>query len=200
MKKNVLSLIAPMLMTFSPWRRPQFCLDITESIEEDCDANVPGLLDEVYLIPEEDITAFGALTSGTPTYKDNYTIDAPHTLASTKKWIKVDLAENSAKFSFEGPKKRSGNFMPKIEGTIPGVSDQSVGLANNFARRRCFAIGINRAKNTYYHIGYDGYPASFNVTGDTDTAEGASAGVKFEITATTPYLYLWKPANTLTVY
>lgn len=201
MKKNVLSIAALMAMAPGIGRRgPQFCLEVEENIAENCDSNVPGLVDEIYLIPESDVEALGALTSVSPTFKNNYQIAAAHTLVTDKAWLKVDLAEGTGKFSFEGPKKRMGNFKAKLEGTIPGVNETAIGLANNMARKKVYAIGINRAKNAYYHIGYSGCAASFDLTGDTDVADGNGLGVKFEINATQPYLYTWKSTNAITTY
>lgn len=176
------------------------CLDVEIAIPDTCEANIPGLVDEIYLIPEEDVATVGALTSSSPTFANNHQIAAAHTLVSGKKWVPIELAENTGKFSFEGPKNRGGNFKVKLEGTIPGMGETALGLASNMSRRRVYAIGINRAKNAYYHIGYAGSPASFQPMGDTGVAEDASAGVKFEIVATQPYLYTWKASNTITAY
>ena len=198
MKKHALSLFASVAMSMS-MRRPQFVLDIDAAQTENADYNVPGTADEVYIIPVSSVTAFGTLQSS-PTYDTAYNITAAHTLDSGKKWIKVDLAQNSGRYTFEGPKKGQGNFKQKIEGRIPGMSATNLGFVNNISRVRVYAIAFNRAKNVAYHLGAAGTPAYMDLMGDTGLPEDNELGIKFEINSTTPFLYRWATGNTLTTY
>lgn len=198
MKKHALSLFAAMYMSMGI-RRPQFVLDIDAAQTEDADYNVPGLTDEVYVIPMASVTAFGTLQAS-PTYATQFMITAPHTLDTGKKWIKLDLAQNTGRFSVEGPKRGQGNFKQKLEGRMSNMSAQALGFVNNITRVRVYAIAVNRAKNAYYHVGAPGIPAYMDITADTGLPDDNEVGIKFEINATVPALYRWTPANSLTTY
>lgn len=197
MKKHVISLFA--MAAMSRYLRPQFVLDISAAQTENPDHNISGTKDSIYIIPAANITTFGTL-QGTPTYANENLITAAHTLATGKKWIKVDLAENSGKFTFEGPKNRQGNFKQKFEGMIPSMDSTFVSMIQQIARQKVYALIPNRAGSTIYHIGADGLGATLNASGDTGAANDDSVGIKIEITCTVPSQHRWDTGNAISAY
>jgi hypothetical protein len=179
---------------------PNHLLEVTDNITEDPDSNITGLIDALYIIPYEHITAFGTFAAGG--YDNDTLIDVPHTLdtGNGRNWILVDMAENKGKFSYEGPKGRQGNFNVKLEGMIPGMASKTLGAINSLARRKVIALGVDRAKNTIHHIGWENMAASINFKGDTGEPTGAEVGNSFEVVAAHPWLLRWDPGMAITTY
>lgn len=159
---------------------------------------MPGLSQVMYFASVNDFATISVPVSPPVSEKEKYTISTAHAFKPTKCFHKMYTSIEQGQLQFEalGGNDATG-FRIIGTGFIPGDSEDLNYFANEAQGDR-FIVIIKRADGKLIQVGTEDFPATIKAVHDSGNVSADASGYTVNISAYTPFKYLYDAAIQLT--
>ena len=155
---------------------------------------MPGLSQVLYFASVSDFETFPTPPASPTTPAEKYTIKTPPTFKVGKCFHEMYVGIEQGQLSYEALGNRDATGFHAVgTGFIPGDSDALNYFANEAQGDRFIAL-IPRADGKLALVGTKDFPATIRALHNSNTVTGDSSGYAVNISAYTPFKYLYQAA------